>query len=610
MATQHQAPDASPAAQEPRRPQRLKSLLLLALILLVGTGLRLREIADPLQQDEFGPLYAVVEREGTVPGYTASTEMPLRPVKSWAEVRERSILPYGIKSPFPLYHYILYAFVHVLPINEVTLRLPSLLAGLGVIVTMYWLARTVAGTDAGLAAALLTAVEPMQIAASVMARPYALAVLAGMVSFLALYNYLVASETWKSAIAAAVLSLCTAFIGYMNPILILICLPQAILVLVWLGRRGWQRKSWRAVLLPGLGLAAACLGAALLLYPQIKYVQEVRAFNSSHREYLNWYLPQRGAFLYLHNAGILGASFASLIVGAIASRVFGQRDGNQSRAEAPIPPGSTDLLLMGLLLLLIPQAFVSLVDNGTNHSMFMSRYLVYTQLGWIVAFAGTVIRTRSPLVRWSALLAATVVFSALGFLATGRGIQLDTRSFMMDAVHELNRLESLGGIRPGDVLLIRSGFLEADLPVEKFPEAMRPDLQGLSAAPMLSLYPTAARRRYVVLGLSHRYGLSWTSNFLLREQNYVDRLRANQLHEYQRFWILDGCGGKDPFAQCILPRLANILNCDLRVAADPASGSFDFEIPRDIKPGDRIPELHGPSALKFGPLILVEREQD
>lgn len=610
MATQHQAPDASPAAQEPRRPQRRKSLLLLALILLVGTGLRLREIADPLQQDEFGPLYAVVEREGTVPGYTASAEMPLRPVKSWAEVRERSILPYGIKSPFPLYHYILYAFVHVLPINEVTLRLPSLLAGLGVIVTMYWLARTVAGTDAGLAAALLTAVEPMQIAASVMARPYALAVLAGMASFLALWTILSCPSLWRNALAMCIYALCIACIGYLNPILLLIGLPQGFLVLYWTGISLVKHKAYRQVIRSWLWLLGGCMLGGVLLLPQVDYVREVRAFNAAHRELLNWNIPPRLAFLYLHNVVILGATVAALLVGSIASYVFGRGAGNQQDSELSNSSISQNLLIMGLLLLIMPQVCVCLVDIGINRSMFTSRYLIYTQLGWILAFSAMVIQTRVPIARWSTLVAATIVLTVMSFFPLGKGIYLDTSSFFMDAVQRIRCLESLNMVRSGDLLLLRSGFIEADLSLEQFSEESRLHVQSVSAAPLLSLHPNTAMQPYVILTFSHRYGSLRTGNPLLKEKQYASGFEADELRKYQRFWILDGCGGKDPFAQCILPRLANILNCDLRVAADPASGSFDFEIPRDIKPGDRIPELHGPSALKFGPLILVEREQD
>jgi hypothetical protein len=583
-------------------------LLLLALILLVGTGLRLREIADPLQQDELGPLYAVVEREGTVPGYTATADMPLRPVRSWAEVRERSILPYGIRSPFPLYHYLLYALVHVLPINEITLRLPSLLAGLGIIVTMFWLARNMAGDDAGLAAALLTAVEPMQIASSVMARPYALAVLAGMVSYFALWTILTRRRLWLNALAALVYALCITGIGYLNPILLLIGLPQAAFVLFWIGTSLWKHEEYRQVALALLWIMAGCSFAAGLLLPQAEYVREVRAFNSANREFLNWYLAPLGIFLYLHNIVLAATFIASILVGGIASWLFGKRNAAGDVDAQNEPSHFNSLVCLGLFLLILPQAILVIVDGEANRSMFMSRYLLYTQLGGILLFAGVLPQIKVPIVRWSILLPATIVMTALGSSSFGRGIQLGTPCATINAIQAFLKLEEKSLIRSSDVIIVRSGFLESDLPPGKFSDDVLTHLRSANCAPLITLYPTQHRRGCVVLPLSCRYGTSFTGNPLWKDQLQQNGSVTSVKEDHLRFWCIDWAGGRNGFPQCFLPRLANLLNSDLRVAADPASGRFDFEIPRDIKPGDRIPGLHGPSAVKFGPLILVERK--
>ncbi|MCS6977809.1 MAG: hypothetical protein NZM31_12495, partial [Gemmatales bacterium] len=91
--SEHRTPQAADLGQATNRPTAWLHVVLLLGILLAGLLLRLQEMGNPLQQDEFGPLYAVVEREGRPPGYTASADMPLVPVKSWQEVRKRSILP-------------------------------------------------------------------------------------------------------------------------------------------------------------------------------------------------------------------------------------------------------------------------------------------------------------------------------------------------------------------------------------------------------------------------------------------------------------------------------------------------------------------------------------
>src|SRR6266536_4760997 len=110
-------------------------------ILVAGLVLRWWHVNDPLQLDEFGPLYAIAERYNTAPGMMPAESDPLLPVKSLADVRERSVLPYGITNTIPLYHYLLYGVIQVLPIAEWSLRLPSVLAGLGCIIGIYILAR-------------------------------------------------------------------------------------------------------------------------------------------------------------------------------------------------------------------------------------------------------------------------------------------------------------------------------------------------------------------------------------------------------------------------------------------------------------------------------------
>src|SRR3954467_13015573 len=94
-------PVAAPAAPatEVHRPW-----LWLLVIVAAGFGMRWWQINEPLQADEFGSLYATVERQGTAPLWTPAESAPLTPVASWEEVRTRSVLPYGINNPYPVYN--------------------------------------------------------------------------------------------------------------------------------------------------------------------------------------------------------------------------------------------------------------------------------------------------------------------------------------------------------------------------------------------------------------------------------------------------------------------------------------------------------------------------
>jgi hypothetical protein len=70
-------------------------------IVVIALGMRVWWQYDaPLQQDEFGPLYAIAERQVRIAGAPPTASDPLVPVPSLEEVRERSVLPYGMPSVF------------------------------------------------------------------------------------------------------------------------------------------------------------------------------------------------------------------------------------------------------------------------------------------------------------------------------------------------------------------------------------------------------------------------------------------------------------------------------------------------------------------------------
>ncbi|HMF13161.1 MAG TPA: glycosyltransferase family 39 protein, partial [Gemmataceae bacterium] len=197
-------------------------LVWLLVIMALALGLRVSKINEPLQRDEFGALYAVAERKTSSAEVPPTATDPLAPVSGLGEVSDRSVLPFGVRNPVPLYHDILYFTVKVLPISEWSLRLPSLLAGLGCVLGVYLLCRRLVGLEMALIAALFVAVEPTQVTSSVLARPYALANLACVLSFAALLGLLKAGNPATAAPIAAGYAAAVAFVGYMNPVLLLV----------------------------------------------------------------------------------------------------------------------------------------------------------------------------------------------------------------------------------------------------------------------------------------------------------------------------------------------------------------------------------------------------
>src|SRR5258708_30001217 len=98
----------------------------------------------------------------------------LVPVQSWQEVKARSVFPYGISNPLPIYHYLLYLVIHLFPIAEWSLRLPSLVAGLGIVVIMFVLGRRIGGNILGFLVSLLIPPRPHRTDIINLARPFSL----------------------------------------------------------------------------------------------------------------------------------------------------------------------------------------------------------------------------------------------------------------------------------------------------------------------------------------------------------------------------------------------------------------------------------------------------
>src|SRR4051812_18740964 len=115
-------------------PSAIVAAAALLLILLVGLGLRTYGMKRPLQLNEYPAVYAVAERRVTSEDLTPGPDVPLLPVESADAVRERSVMPFGVRNPTPVYHYLLHAVVQSFGISEWSLRLLSLLAGAGCIV--------------------------------------------------------------------------------------------------------------------------------------------------------------------------------------------------------------------------------------------------------------------------------------------------------------------------------------------------------------------------------------------------------------------------------------------------------------------------------------------
>jgi hypothetical protein len=601
------APAPTPTIQRP-------GLWLLAVV-AVAVALRLWHLNDPFEQDEFGPLYAVAER-AVSPGSFPTAADPFRLVPTLQEVRERSLLPYAIENPYPLYNYLLYATVRVLPIAEWALRLPSLLAGVGCVVWLYALCRRRLGVEAALAAALLAAVDPIQVGSSVLCRPYAVCNLACVATFAALLGVLFAGRTAVAVLAAVGYAASLALVGYLQPALLLVGIAHIGMVVYALATHPRAEVRPRALLwLAGCGLAG------LLLLPDLDYLRAVREFASANREYLINHSRAGVSVFFIHN----GATLAALAVITAATYVARElRAGPAAPAaesaatERPVPPPAEppppeapDLVWASRMWLFLPQLVAIVLVYVGSMTIFTSRYLSYTSLGGAILLAYWATRDRSRDVRLGTALAAVAAVFLWGFLPVQwRAWGLHTQALSQDVVQALDEIDREGKWKPGDVVLLRAGFLEGDFLPDRVPAASRAHIENLIAAPLTTLYAPQAPKPCVVLSLSHRFGETYTACGRQYEPSrfYTADL-AERVRHYERFWVCTGSWSRQPYMACLLPWLADALQWDLKVNRQREEGQRHLDVLTDVQPDDYVPGLSDSRPEDFPTLVLVRRKQ-
>jgi len=603
-------------------PKETQTGLALAAILFIALAMRLWSINDGLEQDEFGAVYAVAERicpEGMAPG----EKDVLVPVQSWQEVKARSVFPYGIANPLPLYHYLLYLVIHLFPIAEWSLRLPSLVAGLGIVVFMFVLGRRIGGNIVGLVVALLTALDPMQVAISNLTRPFALANLACVLSFLAMVNILRARRNRDTALAAFTYGLNLALIAYLNPLILLAGVAHTGIIFCW---SFGMLSEWRSDYLDPNGVTGAddvnsagfrfarvrnklfwwfagCALAALLVLPALGYIREIGDFTRLHRAYLDNMSGPAGWLIIVsfHNLTFLIALLTLSIV-----RIFGGKwlrfdVPPQMDSDRPVPASHNtqdgayeksqpmgaefsnlkrpEILWVGWLWLILPQAAGIMLTLLAAKSSFCSRYFTYTILGGELILAYLIVRNRSVKLRIAMTASTASIIFLWGLTPTGQGLGLATPLYAQQLVHRLNRLDE-GGLRhSGDMILLRGAFLEADFVPDQVPSENLHTVQGAILSPVTTLYVMHERGPLVCLSLSNRRGetgLSSNQSFAYQPERFYNDDLARRLQSSRRFWLCDPLEYRDSYLQGFLNWLANARGSTLRVTIDIESGNRTF----------------------------------
>ncbi len=600
-------------------------LMWLLIVLAVGLGLRLLKLNNPLELDEFPPLYAGSERHSDSPDLTPAAAEPLKPVASLQEVRERSVLPYGIVQPVPVYHYFLYFVARTFPVSEWALRLPSLVAGLACIAGIFFLCRRALGDEVALVAALLAAVDPIQVTVSTQARPYALGNLACLLSFAALLGLRNARTSTNTLMNALGYGLATAFIGYMNPALLLVFVAHVALAGFNFvhpapgGRRNSALAGW----------LTGCVVAVLFLLPLVGYVREVGNFSLKHRDFLFLFGEVRVLNVLIHNStflvGLLVASVASYVVRQIQQQETTTAPAGEQPATPPAPvgappPDSPELLWLGRAWLFYPQMVALVLAFSLGQALYLSRYLSYTTLAGaiLLAYWATRERVRDMRLGVSAAVVLTVLlwgrttWPVAGGLVSPVPAQLTMEQIdMLEAERVENDEVRPASWKPNDVLLVRSGFLEADFLPDELPAETRRHVHGVLLSPYTTLYVSKHAHPIIVLSKSQfrNKDLHTVAGEKYDAAKRYNPALAEQLSRYNQFWIAsNNDGDRNEFMACFLPWLADSLGTDLTVArARPEKKERYFEVLAGSGESDYLEGLSNAEKKDFRHLVRVQR---
>ena len=199
----------------------------------------------------------------------------------------------------PLFYLILFCFIKVFGIAELTGRLPAILSGAGTVAALYFLAREVRNIRTGILASLILAISPFFIEFSREIHPYSLTALFAVLSW---FWFIRVIKRGKSQ-DAILYSLASAFMILTFYLGIIIVLSQ-LLLLIFLRL---SRRKRRAIFYALIG--ATCLSSVWLP----TFIRQLMANKISHA--IEVYFPkgiQPTHIIYLLSDVFLGTSARQL----------------------------------------------------------------------------------------------------------------------------------------------------------------------------------------------------------------------------------------------------------------------------------------------------------
>ncbi|MDX6688949.1 MAG: mannosyltransferase [Solirubrobacteraceae bacterium] len=323
----------------------------------------------------------------------------------------------------PLYYLILHTWIHVTGSDsEVMLRLPSVVAGVGLVAALYWLTSLVAGRRAGLITATLATASPLVLLYAQQVRSYIWVMLAVTIAVAAVLQA-TRDRSARWLVVAAVAAACSVLLHYTA---LLVLGPLA----VWLWLEPGIDLRWRA------GFAAAIampLGAVIPL--------ALHQTSQGHQDLAGAY-----ASLTMFNAlRIAGSPFdgratggfmvarelgAVVVVEVLALLALADRFRSIQARRLIAACAATPLLVV-------------LLAAAAGQPVALTRYTAVAVPFVLVAIGAVAVRLQRPLA--ALLLAITLLASGIGLAAAARpqGQNPDTRAAITTVAHNW---------RPGDTV--------------------------------------------------------------------------------------------------------------------------------------------------------------
>lgn len=169
----------------------------------------------------------------------------------------------------PLYFLLLRGWVSLAGTSELSLRLPSAIAGSLFVIVVIWAGLTLFDNRTGLWSGAFAAVAPMHIYYSQEARGYSLLLLMLLLTYVVLWRALEKNSPW----AWIAVFVCEAAAVGTHYLAVVGLLPTLFLVLMWPEKEG-RSKRWFGYLAAGLGSGIVLL--PWLVWSQIWAVQQTR----------------------------------------------------------------------------------------------------------------------------------------------------------------------------------------------------------------------------------------------------------------------------------------------------------------------------------------------